>query len=250
MLDTFNFEALGVIFSAICPIEMKNLLNHVWRIVGYAICSIVSGYTGIAGFTLFVIPAYHRPIDSEGLAWLLLKYPALLFFSVLGVGFILLSIVCFIGIFKPSWDESYKQKKKKISPVCKYQNFGGKMIYESKDDNYDNSRSYFCFFELDNSDQFVAISTNTFHKNKFNDEIVDKSEIVVQSTNNIPWGCGYMGFKNWFELHFKEEWLPISPPPITILDRHEGQEKVIVDFYKEYIKNDEDDKTEIVYVSE
>lgn len=89
------------------PSLSVRIFNEVWRILGWIIGSIISGGVGVLGFLYFIIPGFERPITDGDLFWVIFKYPGLLFFSFIAICSVLLSIVCLIGIFKPSWSEKY-----------------------------------------------------------------------------------------------------------------------------------------------
>ena len=84
----------------------KRIFNEVWRILGWIIGSIIFGGGGVLAFPILIIPGFEKPVGGS-LFWLILKYPFLLLLSVLAIAFVLLSIVCLIGIFKPSWSKKH-----------------------------------------------------------------------------------------------------------------------------------------------
>jgi hypothetical protein len=233
---------------------MKKILYHLFNMMGYAMGSVLAAWICFYGINM-TIKAWQRP--WSGFDYILVPIYGLIY-GGLSIFIGCFSIICFIGIFKAkAWSEIPKKEEKKISQVRKYQNFGNKMIYKPKENRYDNTRSYFCFFELDDSRNFVLVHTDIFHLNKFNDEIIDETEIVVEETdyNDTPWGSHYFGFHKWYEIHNEKEFDPFVHYRRRNLDPDEfffdekGQVKVIVDFYNEYIKNDKHAKTDLIEVS-
>jgi hypothetical protein len=234
---------------------MKKILNHIFDMIGYAIGSIILAWVCFGGITM-IIETWQRPWSGFEIIW----FPiGVLLFGGLSILIGCFSIFFFIGIFKAkAWGERPKGQEKKISQVARYQNFGQRMIYESKENKMENSISFFCFFELENGDKFILIHNELFHMNQFKEQIIDSSETVVQSTNYIPWEARFTGFLEWFNAHFDRDLDPLSPFRPT-RDRifyfgkeyfvyEKGQKKVITDFYKEYIRNNKYDKTDITKV--
>ena len=83
------------------------VFNFLWYRLGWAIGFSVFGILSFYSFT-GLVEGYERPILSEGVFWMIIKYPALILWFVLSLGFVVLSVVCLVGFFNPSWDESTK----------------------------------------------------------------------------------------------------------------------------------------------
>ena len=224
--------------------------------MGFAMGSALTAWICFEGINM-TIDAWQRP--WSGFFDIILMPVACLFFGGMSLFIGCFSIFCFIGIFKAkSWSERPK-KEEIIYQVKRYENFGNKIVYKPKGDSKDNSRSYFCFFELDGPfTKCVLVYTEIFHLNKFNDEIIDKTQIDIQKTYSIP-DSEFLGFISWFETHHDRKFDPIAMYQAPNIDPFEndrffyfpdkGQGKVIVDFYNEYIKNDKHETTDFIEVS-